>query len=101
MDVMLEKGDFVVHIDHGIGQYIEITTLTKNGLKKDYIKLVYADGDVLFGIFPQKLPILFRHIFAAFRFRAASVCFFASPVRFCFGTSGNSGFYRYPQPPKT
>lgn len=44
----LEKGDFVVHIDHGIGQYIEITTLTKNGLKKDYIKLVYADGDVLY-----------------------------------------------------
>lgn len=44
----LEKGDYVVHIDHGIGQYDEIATLTKNGLKKDYIKLIYADGDVLY-----------------------------------------------------
>ena len=44
----LEKGDLVVHIDHGIGQYVEITTLTKNGLKKDYIKLIYAGGDVLY-----------------------------------------------------
>lgn len=44
----LEKGDYVVHIDHGIGKYIEICTLMKNGLKKDYIKLLYADGDVLY-----------------------------------------------------
>ena len=44
----LEKGDYIVHIDHGIGQYIEIRTLIKNGLKKDYIKLLYADGDVLY-----------------------------------------------------
>lgn len=27
----LEKGDYIVHIDHGIGQYIEICTLIKNG----------------------------------------------------------------------
>ena len=33
---------------HGIGIYDEIVTLTKNGLKKDYIKLIYADGDVLY-----------------------------------------------------
>lgn len=44
----LEKGDYIVHIDHGIGMYIEICTLEKNGLKKDYIKLLYADGDVLY-----------------------------------------------------
>lgn len=44
----LEKGDFIVHIDHGIGQYIELCTLIKNGLKKDYIKLLYADGDILY-----------------------------------------------------
>ena len=42
------KGDYIVHIDHGIGQYVEITTLVKNGIKKDYIKLLYADGDVLY-----------------------------------------------------
>ena len=44
----LEKGDYIVHIDHGIGRYLEICTLTKNGLKKDYIKLIYADGDILY-----------------------------------------------------
>lgn len=44
----LEKGDFIVHIDHGIGQYIELCTLIKNGLKKDYIKLLYADSDILY-----------------------------------------------------
>lgn len=44
----LERGDYIVHIDHGIGQYIELCALNKNGLKKDYIKLLYADGDILY-----------------------------------------------------
>ena len=44
----LEKGDLIVHIDHGIGKYIEICTLMKNGMKKDYIKLLYADDDILY-----------------------------------------------------
>ena len=44
----LVKGDYIVHIDHGIGIYGELCSLTKNGLKKDYIKLIYADGDVLY-----------------------------------------------------
>ena len=38
----------IVHIDHGIGKYDQICTLVKNGLKKDYIKLLYADDDVLY-----------------------------------------------------
>ena len=44
----INKGDYIVHEMHGIGIYDEIVTLTKNGLKKDYIKLIYADGDVLY-----------------------------------------------------
>lgn len=44
----LEKGDLIVHIDHGIGKYDQICTLVKNGLKKDYIKLLYADDDILY-----------------------------------------------------
>ena len=44
----INKGDYIVHEHHGIGIYDEIVTLTKNGLKKDYVKLVYADGDVLY-----------------------------------------------------
>lgn len=38
----------IVHIDHGIGKYDQICTLVKNGLKKDYIKLLYADDDILY-----------------------------------------------------
>ena len=44
----LVKGDYIVHIDHGVGIYSELCTLMKNGIKKDYIKLIYADGDVLY-----------------------------------------------------
>ena len=44
----INKGDYIFHEQHGIGIYDEIVTLTKNGLKKDYIKLIYADGDVLY-----------------------------------------------------
>ena len=44
----LEKGDLIVHIDHGIGKYIEICTLVKSGMKKDYIKLLYANDDILY-----------------------------------------------------
>ena len=44
----LVKGDYIVHVDHGIGIYSELCSLTKNGLKKDYIKLIYADGDILY-----------------------------------------------------
>ena len=44
----LVEGDYIVHVDHGIGIYSELCSLTKNGLKKDYIKLIYADGDILY-----------------------------------------------------
>lgn len=44
----LEKGDYVVHIIHGIGIYKGIKTLSKRGLKRDYIWLEYKDGDNLY-----------------------------------------------------
>lgn len=44
----LEKGDYVVHIIHGIGRYKGIKTLSKKGLKRDYIWLEYKDGDNLY-----------------------------------------------------
>lgn len=44
----VEKGDYIVHDIHGIGMYDGIVTLNKNGLKKDYIKLVYNKGDLLY-----------------------------------------------------
>ena len=44
----ISKGDYIVHEAHGIGIYDELCTITKNGYKKDYIKLIYSGGDVLY-----------------------------------------------------
>ncbi len=44
----IDKGDYVVHLAHGIGIYNGIKTLTGNGLKKDYIEILYADNDKIY-----------------------------------------------------
>ena len=44
----LNKGDYVVHMAHGIGIYNGIKTLTKRGLAKDYIEILYADSDKIY-----------------------------------------------------
>ena len=44
----LQTGDYVVHQLYGIGRYIGITTLTTNGLKKDYLNIEYKDKDKLY-----------------------------------------------------
>lgn len=44
----LTKGDYVVHIAHGIGIYNGIVTLTKDGVKKDYIQILYANNDKIY-----------------------------------------------------
>ena len=44
----ISRGDYVVHEAHGIGIYDELCTIVKNGYKKDYIKIIYAGGDVLY-----------------------------------------------------
>nr|WP_230459120.1 transcription-repair coupling factor [Terrilactibacillus tamarindi] len=44
----LNIGDYVVHIDHGIGKYIGIQTLEVNGIHKDYMHIVYKGNDKLY-----------------------------------------------------
>ncbi|MBQ6840857.1 MAG: transcription-repair coupling factor [Bacilli bacterium] len=44
----LNTGDYVVHIAHGIGIYNGIVTLTKDGVKKDYIQLLYLNNDKIY-----------------------------------------------------
>ncbi|MDI6735885.1 MAG: transcription-repair coupling factor [bacterium] len=44
----LKPGDYVVHINYGIGKYSGLTTLTVEGLKKDLLLIEYADGDKLY-----------------------------------------------------
>ncbi len=44
----LNEGDYVVHQKHGIGKYLGIKVLEKNGLKKDYLMIEYRDNDKLY-----------------------------------------------------
>ncbi len=44
----LSIGDYVVHKAHGIGVYMGIQTITKNGVNKDYILLQYKGKDKLY-----------------------------------------------------
>jgi len=44
----LQKGDYVTHIDHGVGQFSGLETITVNGKQQETIRLVYRDGDVLY-----------------------------------------------------
>jgi transcription-repair coupling factor (superfamily II helicase) len=44
----LQKGDYVTHIDHGIGQFSGLETIDVNGKPQEAIRLVYKDGDVLY-----------------------------------------------------
>ncbi len=44
----LRPGDFVVHLDHGIGQFTGMTVNKIDGIAKEYFCLEYAEGDRLF-----------------------------------------------------
>ncbi len=44
----LSEGDLVVHIDHGIGRFIELETISAAGVTNDCLKIEYAGGDRLY-----------------------------------------------------
>ena len=44
----LAVGDYVVHVQHGIGQYLGIKTLEIEGLHRDYLHVKYAGKDSLY-----------------------------------------------------
>ncbi len=44
----LQVGDYVVHIDHGIGKFGGLVYTTVNGKTQEMIKLIYRDNDILF-----------------------------------------------------
>ena len=44
----LEVGDYVVHKESGIGVYMGISTIMKNGLPRDYILIKYKGDDKLY-----------------------------------------------------
>ena len=44
----LHPGDYVVHVDHGIGMFGGLERIDINGRKQETVRLVYKDNDVLF-----------------------------------------------------
>lgn len=44
----LTVGDYVVHQTYGIGKYLGVETVETYGIVKDYIKIEYKDGGVLY-----------------------------------------------------
>ncbi|KGE73684.1 transcription-repair coupling factor [Spirochaeta lutea] len=46
--VDLEPGDFIVHVNHGIGRFFGIQRIQAAGTERDYIKLEYADSEYIF-----------------------------------------------------
>ncbi len=44
----LQPGDYVVHIDHGIGKFAGLQKIEVNGRMQEALRLVYKDNDILF-----------------------------------------------------
>ncbi len=44
----LSVGDYVVHINHGVGQYLGLDSLVVAGVRKDFVKIKYAGTDMLY-----------------------------------------------------
>lgn len=45
--IQLNIGDYVVHSDHGIGQFMGLHKIDNNGQKQEVIKLIYSNNDIL------------------------------------------------------
>jgi len=56
----LNIGDFVVHQNHGIGQYTGIERLTVDGAQKDYLKIIYKGGDSLY-VPSDQLNLIYKY----------------------------------------
>ncbi|MBR2916640.1 MAG: hypothetical protein IKC07_03450 [Clostridia bacterium] len=56
----LKIGDFVVHQNHGIGQYMGTVQLDAGGIKRDYLKLIYKGSDVLY-VPTDQLSLVYKH----------------------------------------
>lgn len=44
----LKPGDYITHIDHGIGKYAGLEKIEVNGKSQEMIRLIYADNDLLY-----------------------------------------------------
>ena len=44
----LQPGDFVTHIDHGVGQYSGLQKMEVNGKLQEAVRIIYKDSDILY-----------------------------------------------------
>lgn len=44
----IQRGDYIVHNDHGIGRLLDIQRIELNGIEREYLILEYAKGDKLY-----------------------------------------------------
>ncbi len=44
----LNLGDYVVHVDNGIGRFAGLQKINRNGHEQEVVKLVYGENDILF-----------------------------------------------------
>ncbi len=44
----LQPGDYVVHVEHGIARYGGLVHMTREGIEREYMLLMYADADRLY-----------------------------------------------------
>ena len=44
----IEPGDYIVHVDHGVGKFAGLLRTNINGKMQEVIKLVYQNNDILF-----------------------------------------------------
>lgn len=56
----INKGDYVVHLEHGIGIYNGLKTLSKNGIYKDYIQILYDKNDKIY-IPIEKINTIYKY----------------------------------------
>lgn len=56
----LNPGDYVVHRNHGIGRFDGIEQLAVQGLRKDYIKIIYKDGGCLY-VPTDQMDMVYRY----------------------------------------
>ena len=56
----LKAGDFVVHVDHGIGRFEGLQTISAQGSEREFMLLVYADNAKLF-VPVERLDLVSRY----------------------------------------
>ena len=44
----LSVGDYVVHIDHGVGRFVGLEKIISQGIEREVLRLVYKNNDVVY-----------------------------------------------------